>query len=101
LANADRGQRPGRDIPKDTADPACEHVKLGHADIRRGSGVGPGSEIALAVAEELAEGTLVELMLGALASADAPIWFLRPPGARVNRKTLVFSTLVKRAFSGF
>ncbi len=61
-------------------------------------GLGLAVKSRLAVAQELADGRLVEVMPRTLAAPEAPIWFLAPPTARASRKTRAFRDLVRRAF---
>ena len=53
----------------------------------------------LAIAAELAAGDLVEVAAGRLHAADAPIWFVHAPEARVGRKVEVFRALTQAAFT--
>lgn len=64
------------------------------------NGLGLAVKSRLAVARELQEGSLVEVMPGALADEQAPIWFLSPPESRNSRKTMAFRDLVTAAFAG-
>jgi len=61
-------------------------------------GLGFAIKSRLAVAEELADGRLVEVLPGVLDPSEAPIWFVCPPHGRHNRKTMEFGKLVSRAF---
>ncbi|WP_350334925.1 LysR family transcriptional regulator [Coralliovum pocilloporae] len=61
-------------------------------------GLGITVKSRLAVARELAAGSLVEIMPGVLEPSSAPIWFLYPPNGRNSRKTMEFSRLVQSAF---
>lgn len=62
------------------------------------NGLGITVKSRLAVARELDEGTLVELMPGILQPSVVPIWFLYPPNGRNSRKTLEFGKLARQAF---
>ena len=63
------------------------------------NGLGLAIKSRLAVARELQEGALVEVLPGALVPEQAPIWFLSPPESRNSRKTLAFRDLVTQGFS--
>ena len=53
-------------------------------------GLGVAVKSRLAVLDELAAGRLVEVLPGALAEADAPIWAVRAPAVRPSRKVDAF-----------
>ena len=61
-----------------------------------GHGIAIKSKIA--IGEELANGTLVEVMPGVMAQSDAPVWFLRPQNSLTTRKTEVFFNFIKSLF---
>lgn len=61
-----------------------------------GHGIAIKSKIA--IHEDLKNGTLVEIMPGAMAQSDAPVWFLRPQNSLTTRKTDVFYEFMKSLF---
>lgn len=61
-----------------------------------GHGIAIKSKIA--IKEELNSGALIEIMAGALAQSDAPVWFLRPQNSLTTRKTDVFYDFMKSLF---
>lgn len=52
----------------------------------------------LAVAQEIADGSLAEVLPGLLVAAEAPISFLRPANARNSRKIDAFMSFAKECF---
>ncbi|MBQ4832242.1 LysR family transcriptional regulator [Pseudoalteromonas sp. MMG010] len=62
-----------------------------------GHGIAIKSKIA--INDDLTSGRLVEVMPGALAQNDAPVWFLRAQNSLTTRKTDVFYDFMKSLFS--
>ncbi|WP_419740613.1 LysR family transcriptional regulator [Ruegeria sp.] len=63
-------------------------------------GLGLAVKSRLAVQRELQQGTLVEVLPGALKSPSAPIAFVHAGSSTPGRKVRVFSDLADRAFQG-
>lgn len=61
-------------------------------------GLGLAIKSRLAVQDELASSTLVEVMPAALWEPEAPIWFVFPPEARAAQKTKLFGEMLRRVF---
>ena len=82
---------------------AARNVTVSNSDMLTDAavqGLGLAVKSRLAVAQELSQGTLVEVMPGTLHAPEAPIWFLAPSSGRSSRKTRAFRQLVRHAFGG-
>ncbi|MEM9601502.1 MAG: LysR family transcriptional regulator [Pseudomonadota bacterium] len=62
------------------------------------NGLGIAIKSRLAVQDELRDGRLVEVLPGALAAADAPIWFVSAPESRAGLKNRAFGGFVASRF---